>query len=218
MVPKSTNFLKDVYVGVVCNSVCQDKGLAYVGMDSGDLHIIYTAGDVIKNFKSMHQAILGIRACQDYLFIYIRGVQHTLHRFDLASQQMTSWVHRDTKGFHVYGCRLCIIKDQLFVADVSNQRLTCYKLDGEIVKHIPCKLIPKDTSIMAMCRAGNEAVVVTLCQTSKVFMLILTTGDVEWEKDVSRPQGVTLYGGDLVQVATQDTKLSIFNVRTGENR
>jgi len=68
-----------------------------------------------------------------------------------------------------------------------------------------------------MCGTGSRSIVVSDCQTSKVFKMNILSGEVEWTSEhVANPQGVAFYRGRVfVTSRGTTTRVWILDVNTG---
>lgn len=199
--PTSMRLVKQLASNPYCWASCGYKGVTYVALNNGSVNRIDVTGSRTPDFITLPRPILSIRAHQDQLFILIRGRPYQLYVYDLNGKQVASWIHADMNG-NGEGNRLCISKNQIFVADASNQRITVYDLVGNVLKHIPCSTIPT-SGYTSMCLDGRDYALITTCLPPKVSKVNLHTQAVLWTTNlesgpycVASCKGTVLVGGN----------------------
>ena len=148
-----------------------------------------------------------------YMLLYTGSVSHIVRVCDMSGRQVAQWSH--SCNSYCWCNVLTIVSDQVVIADPPNNRITIYSLTGQILRHVPCSLLPKDVEVM--CAVDDSSVVVSDRPSSLVFRFNITTGDVMWTcKDINKPQGVTCYGRRYVLVASCGNKtVNILDIKTG---
>ena len=219
-IPRSLQLINEVKMqGTLCNTICHYKGMTYVGTNGGHLFRIIDDKTAISKSIQLKNPVLSIRVCDDQLLIHAKGnPRHLLYRYSLGGNCLGEWTLQDSNSSTAYGCKLCVIDNQLYMADSFNQRISCYTLNGDVVRHIPCQQLPKGGRI-SMCQVSRNSLVFTDEHHSKVVKMNFRTGDVEWESShIREPGGVALYGLDRLIIANRSEalKLWILNINTGE--
>ena len=214
--PQTLTLLKSVQLPERYYSVCYHNGNTYAGCAGGVVNLIDQTYKVTKGFIKWGDRLDGVRVYNNTL--YVLGYYGTQPYFrvsicDLSGKHIMDWAH--TSETCNYTNKLTIISNQVIIPDRSNNRLTVYTLDGEIIKHIPCTLSNTSTGIWAL---GTDSVVISQYKTSKVFRLDISTSEVVWTSNaVPKPLGIVSYGVDFVCVVSCSTKkICILNAKTGE--
>lgn len=218
-IPKSLAVISETDVRGCCNTVCQYEGYTYVGMSGGSIHRIDTHGVLTENFRDMKLSkLLAVCPLDGKVYASGRsGAKYKVFVHELAHQGTIWWDYHDSNTDASSGRNMCVINNKLAVLDRKNQRIALYTPTGKTIKHLPCLSIPKD-SRTALCYGGDDSIIVTDENNSKVFRLNLTSEVVEWESPhVSMPQCATLYGTDNLLVANRGAKMKIWilDVKSG---
>jgi len=214
--PKSLKLIQSVDVSNYCRSVCKYEGNTYVGLSGGaGIDRIDESFNVSKSFVSVTNYVNGVTVHRNklYALVLISSTNWVVHVYDLTGKQVTSWSHHDNDD---RANKLAIVDDQVVVPDRHSKRLTIYSLTGEVIKHVSCSLLSKNTA--AICAADKHCVVVSDRGSSQVFKLDLTTEKVIWTcKDVSEPRGVTCCRSKYILVTNYSSKTTIWilDVETG---
>ena len=178
----SLRLLKQLPHNKFCYTVCRHKGVTYVGLNDGSINRIDASGKLTAFIKFPRQ-IHTIRAYQDRLYILL-AKQSSIYVYNLEGQQVSSWEHADTAGTCL-GNKLCIANGQIFVNDLSNQRITVYDLNGNVLKHIQCLSLAKGATYASVCWAGNNCVMITTYNPARILKFNLVTQTILWTKTLS---------------------------------
>ena len=198
-------------------TVCHHRGNTYVGLGSGEV-VKIDADDNSTPLFACGSTVLAIRAKGNSLFLLQNSIPLTVGVYDLNGNLTTSWNHNDSTNRWFHGARLVLINDQVAVADRLKEQIVIYSESGIIIKQVPCPYI-SDAIWSVMCEAGQNHIILTNYNQSKVFKLNLTSGEVEWTcTDIPNPEGVVCYGRDYVIVYsyTGPEGIWILNQKTGK--
>ena len=212
---------KSLAVGPGMYTACTYKGFTYVGV-SNVISRFDSEGNQTKNFIQLPNQAITIRAHQDQLFVLVNGNPYQVMVYNLNGNQVKSWNHSDKNGPWL-GNKLCIINNQIITADVTNQRITVYSLDGKTERQITCPQIPNNINV-SMCAAaeGGDNVIITTSSPPAVFRFNLNTSAVIWKTDLTRnPFCAAVYGravlvGGCGCSAKKGVWIQVLNYDTGE--
>jgi len=142
--------------------------------------------------------------------IYTLSSNSTARVHDLKGRFINSWTHADNTS---YINQLAITNNQIAIPDRLNKTLVFYSLNGEVVNSLSCPLLTN--TLVRMSAADNNSVIISQCDSSLVYKVDTSTGDIIWQcKDVAEPCGVTCYRDDFVLVA-DNTSLCVLSLHTG---
>ena len=119
----------------------------------------------------------------DQLFILEYGQPYKIRVYNLNGHLVNSWNHTDTSGYR-YGNKLFLSKNEVFVADVFNQQIVVYNLDGKLNQNIPCPAITKNEHT-SMCSAGKDCVIITSYSPPQASKININTGAVLWTTTIT---------------------------------
>ena len=131
--PTSMQLEKSLAVGCWMRTACSHRGFTYVGVDNYTISRFDIDGNQTQNFIQLLNYPITIRAHQDQLFVLVYGNPNQVLVYDLNGNQVKSWNHSDKDG-SASGNILCIINNRIITADVTNQRISVYSLDGKTEK------------------------------------------------------------------------------------
>ena len=195
--PTSMQHLKSIAFDTGLNTACNYKGFTYVGIDNRSISRIDRNDNESKNFIQLPNSPVNIRAHKDRLFVLIYGQPYKIMVYDLHGQQMKSWDHTDGNGSW-RGNKLWIVGNEIFAADVSNQRIYVYTLEGKTEREIPCPLM-KNSTWVSTCAAGRDSVIITTSTPKTVTRFNLRTSAVMWKTELKEiPYCSTMYYGAVL--------------------
>ena len=160
------------------HTVCLYKGVTYVGLGNGTINKVDKLGNNTANFIKISSTVITIRAHMDQLFILENENPYKMHVYDLNGHLVKSWNHTDTSGAY-HGNKLFVSKNEVFVADVPNQKIVLYDLDGKLKRNVPCPTI-KIGDFTSICSAGKDCVIITSYNQSQASRINIKTGKVVW--------------------------------------
>ena len=181
--PTSLRLLKQLPGNKYCYTVCRHKGVTYVGRMDGSINRIDASGKLTA-FIKLPRRILTIRAYQDRLYILLSS-QSSIHIYNLEGQKVSSWKHADTAGSYV-GNKLCIISGQIYVNDISNQRITVYDLNGKVLRQIQCSSQAQGARNASQCSTGDNCAKNTTTDPAGIIKFNLKTKTVLWTKTLAK--------------------------------
>ena len=213
--PHSIKFVKQIVVramkpkSVVCqhkNRILYKEGLE---LSSCNKENFYTE-KFLRSDKIIH-----MRVYNEKLYVHHYSTPHTLSMYDMNGRLINTWAHNDTNGaMTAHGCKMSFLGDQIATANISRCCITLYKLNGEVIRHVPCYIITKKSRI-TLCHGNDDSVIIADDKRSKVSKLNLRTEKIEWESsEVDKPRCVTRYREDLVLVANSKS-VSALDLQTG---
>ena len=211
---------KSLAVGPGMYTACTYKGFTYVGV-SNVISRFDSEGNQTKNFIQLPNQAITIRAHQDQLFVLVNGNPYQVMVYNLNGNQVKSWNHSDKNGPWL-GNKLCIINNQIITADVTNQRITVYSLDGKTERQITCPQMPNNTYISMCAAAAGDSVIITTHTPPAVFRFNLNTSAVIWKTDLTgNPFCSAVYGravlvGGCGCSAKKGVWIQVLNYDTGE--
>ena len=97
--PTGLQFVKEIKVGSMCNTVCLYKGYTYVGLQNGAIDRIDDQDNVTASFIKLAKQVLCIRAHNDQLFILMYDLPYKLFVYGLNGSRISTWVHPDNRNF-----------------------------------------------------------------------------------------------------------------------
>lgn len=210
--PQQLTFLHAID-SVLCTSVCSYQGKTYLGL--------YQRVDVIegdnqsrKKFKTATDWVHSVAVYKDRLYTLVYGNPYIVTVHDLTGKLISSWTHSDITQFFCFN-KLTIVNNQIVIPDRQNKMLVVYSLTGEVQKQIECNLLR--ASSVSLCAAKSYSVVVSDLESSKVFKVNLSSGEVEWISErVTKPLGVTYYRQNKVLVTNTSTACTRVWILDGE--
>ena len=200
--PTSLRLLKQLPDNTYCYTVCSHRGVTYVGLLDGSVNRKDATGRLTQAFIKLPNQIRAIRAHEDRLYIVLENMSAT-YIYNLDGQWVSSWAHDRTSSGNI-GCDFCIVGEEIFVNDTSEQRITVYDLNGTLVRDIHCPLLNVSSST-SMCYSGESCFIITTQSPARVLKFDTKTNTVLWTKTLpktpycvaSTPQAVLVSGNGL---------------------
>lgn len=219
--PKQLTLLNTVKSGE-CTSVCGYQGKTFVGLRDGSVEVIEKGNDQPnKKAWRLFCCVDSVAVYKDKLYVlgskaetvaYSRAVKV----YCLINEEfIKSWPHSDSGDYLRYN-KMTFVSDQLVIPDRQNKKLIVYSLTGEIQKRIDCPLLREEH--VSICAVDDHSVVVSDCESFKVFRMNISSGEVEWTSEhVDYPEGIAYYRGKvLVTNPSTTTRFWILDGKTGD--
>jgi len=216
--PKQLTLLHTVPASSYCSSVCSYQGNTYVGLWGEGVAIIEESNQSCRKFITTTDSVDSVSVYKDRLYTLegsiIYGIPYKVSVHDLTGKLITSWTLSDIPDTWCFN-KLAVVNDQVVILDGEKRRLVVYSLTGEVQKHINCPLL--STSKVSLCAVDDLSVVVSNYESSKVFKVNISSGEVEWTTEhVTRPLGVAFCKGRVyVANFSTDTRVWILDGNTG---
>jgi len=211
--PKQLTLLRTVPVSGEGTSVCSYQGITYVGQDKG-VDIIEGNNQSSREFITATDWVDSVAVYKGRLYTLVYGDPYTVTVHDQTGKLITSWTISDIQNTMCIN-KLAVTHDQAVIPDGEKKRLVVCSLTGEVQKHINCPLL--GTSEVSVCTLDDLSVVVSDYESSNVFKVNISSGEVEWTSEhVTRPQGVAFCNGRVyVAIGNATTKIQILDGNTG---
>ncbi|XP_067929470.1 uncharacterized protein [Watersipora subatra] len=195
--PSLLKFKKVVPVPSAYFTVAYRDKFTYVGGVGAGLNRIDELASLVTSLSTLEgNNINGLCFYNEKLFILVHPFKVLVT--DLNGKLITSWDHSDSISKPIN--KLVVTGDKLVVPNRSNNCMTVYSLDGQVIKHIPC-LQDGEWGMMALCAPDHKSVIVSSSATSTVFRVNIKTGETVWTcAEGDKPGGVACYEGDNILV------------------
>ena len=179
--PHSLKLVKQIVRGMRCRSACQHKN-SFLFTDSFDHKSMSCCNKEdfsTKKFLRSDEIILSMWVYNEKLYVHsFSGPAHTLTMYDMDGHLINTWAHNDINGeMTAYGCKMSFLGDQISIANISNHYTTLYKLNGEVIRNVPCNTITKESRV-TLCHGNGDSVIITDELKSKVMQLNLRTEEL----------------------------------------
>jgi len=164
-----------------------------------------------KCFIRYNNMPVGVQVYKDHIYSMIPGPPFKVYIHDLSGNLITSWDYADHPN---YSIKFVILNDQVVIP--VNSQLVVYSLDGKILAHKPCPLLGRE--FISMCAAGDDSLIISDSQSSRVFKYVLSSEEVAWVSTiVTSPQGVACYVNRYVLVTKRSSRTVfwIIDLETG---
>ena len=214
--PKTLTLLKSVSVSAQCHAVCYHNGKTYAGCIFGHVDLIDENYQVTASFLKLPGDIRAVTVFNDtiyVLWIFVRMNKFKVNKYNFSGDYIGQW--GDTLEKSCGGDNLVIVSGMVITPDTKNKELTVYSLDGGVLKHIPCPLSERSTSL---CALGADSVIVSDFSSSQVFRISILTGDTLWTcRCAASPLSVASYGEDFALVWGKTAeKIFVLDAGTGK--
>lgn len=214
--PTSVAFVREVQVSHKCRAVYHYNNQTYVAHDSGVDRVdeyYQRSESLIKSDKT----VWDVTVYDNKLYTLVDGKPQTVKIYRLDGQQITSLDIPST----VIVDELVIVGHKIVIPHVANRKVILYSLEEKEVKYsdwyVRCDFLLSWRSLVYLCAADDECVIVADPASSKVFKMDFTS--IVWQTTaIYKPQIVKRYGQNYVCVLAEGYggTLWILDISTGE--
>ncbi|XP_067946866.1 uncharacterized protein [Watersipora subatra] len=210
--PKSITLLKSLKPPSYPVSVCQQKGVTYLGMYNGTVSRIDGNYKLHNPFISTPRTVESISFHENKLYILSHSEPRTVNVYDLSGQLITTWQH----PFHEwFSSMLTVTAGDVVIADPHNKRLIIYSLTGTTLHNVNCHLL--SNAQVLLCTGHGDDVIIANSETNKVFRFNITTENVRLTFTHPDPtQGLVCYRDYILVAARNSISIYTLSYATGE--
>ncbi|XP_067944188.1 uncharacterized protein [Watersipora subatra] len=193
-------------------SVCQHRGVTYVGLNNGTVSRIDSYYELHDSLISTSGPVESISLYENRLYLLSYISPRTVGVYDLSGKVIATWQH---PCHDKYCSMLTVAAGCVAVADPPNKRLIIYSLSGKTLRNISCSLLSNNQ--VSICAGHGDDVIIADYRTRKVFRFNINTGKVMWTfTHFNSPKGLVCYGDYILVAAYSSNSIYTLSYETGE--
>ena len=163
--------------------------------------------------------VVSVRAHQDRLYILTQNSKFFIYTLDGKLIR-----HLDRGTTNTWGNKICIINDQIIVADPARKHLQFYSPEGNTIQTISVPSLPDNSGYFSITPLGTNSLIVASSQGT-IFTINRHTGQVIWTSShkftdtavVALGDDTVLLSGANYNAKSSEILIKVLNITTGND-
>ena len=172
----------------------------------------------MENFiQGLGGQVVSVRAHQDRLYFLTQNSKFSIYTLDGKLIR-----HLDRGTINTWGNKICVINDQIIVANPGRERLHVYSPEGDFIQTISVESLPNASGYFSTAPLGTNSLIVA-SDLGTIFTVNRRTGKVIWTSRhkftdtavVALDDDTVLLSGANYYANSSEILIKVLNIKTG---